>query len=88
MRKTMKRALCAVAAMAMVFGMGACGEKKMPVIGISQYGEHGSLDNCREGFLQGLADAGLVEGTDFSVDYQNAGVDDNICTQIGQNFSA
>ena len=88
MRKTMKRALCAVAAMAMVFGMGACGEKKIPVIGISQYGEHGSLDNCREGFLQGLADAGLVEGTDFTVDYQNAGFDDNICTQIGQNFSA
>ena len=58
------------------------------LIGISQYGQHGSLDNCREGFLQGLAQAGLVEGTDFEVDYQNANFDDNQATQIGQMFSA
>ena len=56
--------------------------------GISQYGQHGSLDNCREGFLQGLEQAGLVEGTDFEVDYQNANFDDNQATQIGQMFSA
>ena len=65
---------------------GASGEKYL--IGISQYGEHGSLDNCREGFLQGLAEAGLVEGVDFEVHYQNAGFDDNIAIQIGQTFSA
>ena len=41
MRKTMKKALCAVAAMAMVFGMTGCGKKGPAVIGISQYGEHG-----------------------------------------------
>ena len=27
------------------------------LIGISQYGEHASLDNCRIGFLQGLEQA-------------------------------
>lgn len=59
-----------------------------PVIGISQYGEHASLDNCREGFLMGLADAGLTEGEDYEVDYQNAGFDNAIATQIGQSFSA
>ena len=58
------------------------------LIGISQYGQHGSLDNCREGFLQGLEQAGLVEGTDFEVDYQNANFDDNQTAQIGQTFSA
>ncbi len=88
MKKTMKRVICAALAATMVFGGAACKEKKTPVIGISQYGEHGSLDNCREGFLKGLEDAGLVEGTDYTVDYQNAGFDDNICTQIAQNFSA
>ena len=60
----------------------ACGQKESEntvySIGISQYGEHASLDNCRIGFLQGLEEAGLVEGTDFTVDYQNAGFDDNI----------
>ena len=57
-------------------------------IGISQYGEHASLDNCREGFLQGLAQAGIEEGVNLKVDYQNAGFDDNIAAQIGQQFSA
>lgn len=57
-------------------------------IGISQFGEHGSLDNCREGFLQGLAEAGLVEGTDFEVHYENASFDANLATQIGATFSA
>lgn len=60
----------------------------VPTIGINQYGEHASLDNCREGFLLGLADAGLIEGEDFVIDYQNAGFDNAIATQIGQNFSA
>ena len=31
-------------------------------IGISQFAEHGSLDNCREGFLEGLKEAGFEEG--------------------------
>lgn len=88
MKKTMKRVLCAAFAATMLLGTAACGGKKVPVIGISQYGEHPSLDNCREGFLKGLEDAGLVEGEDYTVDYQNAGFDDNICTQIGQTFSA
>lgn len=88
MKKTVKRVVCAAAAAVMVLGGAACGKKEIPVIGISQYGEHSSLDNCRNGFLKGLEDAGLKEGTDYTVDYQNAGFDDNICTQIGQNFSA
>ena len=58
------------------------------LIGISQYGEHASLDNCRIGLLQGLEQAGLVEGVDFEIDYQNAGFDDAIATQIAQGFSA
>lgn len=61
---------------------------KQYVIGISQYAQHASLDNCREGFLLGLEESGLVEGKDFIVDYQNAGADDNITQQIAQSFSA
>lgn len=61
---------------------------KLLKIGISQFGEHASLDNCREGFLQGLTAAGLVEGTDYEVIIQNASFDGGIATQIGQTFSA
>ena len=61
---------------------------KLLKIGISQFGEHASLDNCREGFLQGLSAAGLVEGTDYEVIIQNASFDGGIATQIGQTFSA
>ncbi len=36
-------------------------------IGISQFAEHGSLDNCREGFLEGLKEAGIEEGKNLKV---------------------
>lgn len=74
-----------VAAIVMTFTAFAA---SVPTIGINQYGEHASLDNCRKGFLLGLADAGLVEGEDFVIDYQNAGFDNAIATQIAQSFSA
>ena len=88
MKTNLKKVFALIFAVMFVFCFAACGEKKAPVIGISQYGEHDSLDNCREGFLQGLKDAGLVEGTDYTIDYQNAGFDDNITKQIAESFSA
>ena len=102
--KPFKEFFAALLALTMTLSLAACGgasddtaaegdgsgegEATMYKIGISQYGEHGSLDNCREGFLQGLEQAGLVEGTDFEIHYENAGFDDSIATQIGQTFSA
>ncbi len=71
-----------------VLPFAASAQSSIPVIGISQYGEHGSLDNCRIGFLMGLADAGLVEGTDFVVEYQNASFDDAMAAQIAENFAS
>ena len=35
--------------------------KESYTIGIEQFAEHGSLDNCREGFLQGLEEEGIKE---------------------------
>ena len=98
--KHLKKILAAALALTLVLALAACGndsnenseenngETKVYKIGISQYGEHASLDNCREGFLQGLEQAGLVEGEDYEIEYMNANFDDNVATQIGQSFSA
>ena len=48
-------------------------------IGVAQYAVHGSLDNCREGFLKGLAEEGFVEG-------KNANGDGSLSGQIITNF--
>ena len=64
-----KRMLAVVLGMVMTVSlMAGCGTKEEGnakeadtyTIGISQFADHGSLDNCREGFLDGLAEAGIV----------------------------
>lgn len=44
--------------------------KKEYTIGIEQFAEHGSLDNCREGFLKGLKAEGIKEGDNLTVKYK------------------
>ncbi|WP_408632539.1 ABC transporter substrate-binding protein [Mobilitalea sibirica] len=57
-------------------------------IGIGQFAEHGSLDNCREGFLAGLAEGGYVEGENLKVLFENAQADGGTAAQIADNFMA
>ncbi len=56
-------------------------------VGIGQFAEHGSLDNCRIGFIEGLAQAGFVEGDNLEIIYQNAQADMGIAQQIAQQFA-
>ena len=57
-------------------------------IGIEQFAEHGSLDNCREGFLEGLKEEGIEEGKNLTVEYKNAAADMGTCGQISDGFAA
>ncbi len=61
-------------------------EKETYTIGIEQFAEHGSLDNCREGFLEGLAEKGIVEGENLTVEYKNAAADMGTAGQISDSF--
>ena len=55
-------------------------------IGIAQFGEHASLDNCREGFVEGLKEEGFIEGENLTIISENAQFDTGISNQIAQNF--
>lgn len=55
-------------------------------IGISQFAEHGSLENCRVGFLEGLEEEGIVEGENLTVTYKNAAADMGTAGQIADSF--
>ena len=55
-------------------------------IGISQFAEHGSLDNCKEGFLEGLAEQGIEEGKNLEILFDNAQADTGTAATIADNF--
>lgn len=86
------------AAMAAVLATGCAGgsggsssgdgssDKESYKIGISQFAEHGSLDNCREGFLAGLEESGIKEGENLTVDLKNAAADMGTAGQISGSF--
>lgn len=41
-------------------------------IGVIQYATHASLDNCYTGFVEGLAECGIIQGENLTIDFQNA----------------
>lgn len=94
-----KKVLAVVLGMSMVAAlMMGCGSskedskdsvnsgEKMYTIGISQFAEHGSLDNCREGFIEGLKEEGLEEGKNLKIVVNNADADPGTAGQIADQF--
>ena len=78
----MMKRMIAVAATLVLTATAAFAAAESYTVGIGQFAEHGSLDNCRTGFVEGLAEAGLVEGDNLTILYQNAQADMGIAQQI------
>ena len=92
-----KRVLAVILGAVMTMSLAACGSsdagktssndsEKSYTIGTSQFAEHGSLDNCREGFLKGLEDEGIKEGDNLTVKYKNAAADMGTAKQISDSL--
>lgn len=89
--KNMKKVMAmGIAAIMCAGALTGCGSKDAAQtnagetykIGVLQYADHPSLDNCREGFEQGLEAEGVV----YELTAQSAKADDATNTQIAQQF--
>ncbi len=88
MKKKMMAMVLGTAMAASIMTGNAMAEDKNVTVGISQFAEHGSLDNCREGFLKGLEEAGFVEGENLTIKYDNAQADTGTASMISDGFVA
>lgn len=77
----MKKITALLTALLLLLSMTALADETVR-IGIIQFAEHGSLDNCRIGLVEGLAAEGFVEGENVIFDVQNAQADTSISAQI------
>lgn len=55
-------------------------------IGVCQLVQHDALDASYKGFVDGLAEAGYVDGDNIILDYQNAQGDQSNCSTIATKF--
>ena len=63
-------------------------DEKVYKIGVTQITDHPSLDNCREGFIEGLKNEGYVDGENADIEFKSAQNDMSLATQIAQNFAS
>lgn len=86
----MKKSIIAMMmAAAVALCLTSCGsEKKSKVvkIGVIQLIEHPALDANYQGFVDGLKEAGYVDGQNIKIDYQNAQGEQANCVTIAQKL--
>lgn len=88
-----KSVMVSVAAMAAALPMSGCTKKtngtenaKKIKIGVIQLVEHSALDANYKGFVDGLAEAGYVDGQNISIDYHNAQGEQVNCVTIAEKL--
>jgi putative tryptophan/tyrosine transport system substrate-binding protein len=81
-----------LAAAALLFAAPAWAQAPVPgkiyTIGFSQIVDHPALNATRQGFLDGLKEAGFVEGKNLKFEYQNAQGDVGNARNIAEKFLA
>ena len=84
MKKILSVAVALLAAACVFTG---CNEKDSKIkIGVIQLVEHPALDKSYQGFVDGLAEAGYVNGENIVIDYQNAQGEQANCVTIANKF--
>ena len=86
MKKRLTALLLGAAMMMTAFTACGSGKAEGYTIGISQFAEHGSLDNCKAGFLAGLEEEGIKEGENLTVLFDNSQADTGTASTIADNF--
>ena len=90
----MKRLALVLAGIMTVGALTACGstdggtKKESYKVGVVQLADHPSLDNCRKGFVQGLASEGFTDGDNITIDEKSAAGDRSTNSQIAQTFAS
>ena len=82
--KAFKRVFVIAMIVVMMLCLAACGESK-PTIGIIQFGSHGSLNNCYDGVMQGLEEAG-IDPDAYTVEYVNSNFDASVSQTQANNL--
>ena len=89
----MKKLLTKMLAISLgIMTLASCGTQdaqkdKTVKVGVIQFADHPSLDNCRTGFIEGLKNGGYVEGQNLEIEFKSAQNDPAMNTQIAQTFA-
>ena len=83
----MKKIIVFAAAIAALALFSSCQKKDKKIkIGVIQLVEHPALDKNYQGFVDGLKDAGFIDGQNIEIDYENAQGEQANCVTIAQKL--
>ncbi|MBQ0040458.1 MAG: ABC transporter substrate-binding protein [Clostridiales bacterium] len=88
----MKKFLALMLSVLMVFSLTACGGSDSSdsgdqiKIGVMQFGEFTALQNCYDGFVAGLEEAGYKDGENIKINMQSAAADTANCPTIADTL--
>ncbi len=97
---TNKKVLAIILSLIMILSLAACsggsnepaaepaesGETESVRIGILQFAPHASLDNCYNGIIEGLKEAGFVDGETCTIDFVNGMGEGETNSMAAQKF--